>query len=113
MACHCAYGTRMMIFHDYTPAKSLFPSPTSGRRCPAGADEGGEVQTETRTVYTPRGLALLQQYVDVMPYPVVAIGGIGRHNYADVRATGVSGIAMISAITQAMNPEQEIDYFNA
>jgi thiamine-phosphate pyrophosphorylase len=36
--------------------------------------------------------------------PVVAIGGINQDNIAEVVATNVGGIAMISAITQACDP---------
>lgn len=37
--------------------------------------------------------------------PCVAIGGVGAANAADVRATGVAGIAVVSAICAAPDPE--------
>ncbi|MCB1755688.1 MAG: thiamine phosphate synthase [Gammaproteobacteria bacterium] len=39
-------------------------------------------------------------------YPVVAIAGIDAGNITKVAATGVSGIALISAISQAQDPEE-------
>jgi thiamine-phosphate pyrophosphorylase len=36
--------------------------------------------------------------------PCVAIGGIGTANAADVRATGVAGIAVVSAVCSAPDP---------
>lgn len=38
-------------------------------------------------------------------YPLVAIAGIKTHNISEVAATGVSGVAMITAITEADDPE--------
>jgi thiamine monophosphate synthase len=46
----------------------------------------------------------LQVFRDLLDYPLVAIGGINHHNLANVLATGVSGVAMISAITAAPDP---------
>lgn len=37
--------------------------------------------------------------------PCVAIGGIGPANAADVRATGVAGIAVVSAVCAAADPQ--------
>ncbi len=54
--------------------------------------------------WTPRGLDLLAQAVRVSPRPVVAIGGIGTHNLAQVRATGVAGWAVIGAIWRSADP---------
>lgn len=55
----------------------------------------------------PQGVSRLQQYVPVAaPYPTVAIGGITALRLADVAATGVDGIAVVTAITEATDPEQ-------
>ena len=55
--------------------------------------------------FTPRGIRRLKRVQALMSdYPVVAIGGINYERLADVKATGVDGIAVISAITQASDP---------
>jgi hydroxymethylpyrimidine kinase/phosphomethylpyrimidine kinase/thiamine-phosphate diphosphorylase len=59
--------------------------------------------------FSPRGLTQLRYWRQVLAdYPLVAIGGINLHNYQEVLATGVDGIAMISAITQATHPANTI-----
>lgn len=56
--------------------------------------------------YRPLGLERLSQWRQWLSprYPVVAIGGISLDQMAAVRATGVSGAAVVSAVTQALNP---------
>jgi hydroxymethylpyrimidine kinase/phosphomethylpyrimidine kinase/thiamine-phosphate diphosphorylase len=54
--------------------------------------------------FAPQGITKLQVFRDLLDYPLVAIGGINHHNLANVLATGVSGVAMISAITAAPDP---------
>ncbi|EIW90574.1 thiamine monophosphate synthase [Alishewanella agri BL06] len=55
----------------------------------------------------PQGVARLAQYVPlVAPYPTVAIGGINAERLAAVAATGVKSIAVVTAITEAADPEQ-------
>ncbi len=52
----------------------------------------------------PQGLQRLKQQQRILNYPLVAIGGINSTNFADVIATNVNGIAMISAITHSEDP---------
>ncbi len=52
----------------------------------------------------PIGLVGLKNIVSLSPKPVVAIGGINAQNAADVLATGVSGVAVISAILATKSP---------
>ncbi len=54
--------------------------------------------------FGPQGIAQLKHRVETLDYPVVAIGGINHQRLPDVLATGVNGIALISAITQASDP---------
>lgn len=57
--------------------------------------------------FAPQGIEQLHYWRRALHhYPIVAIGGINSGNMADVLKTGVDGIAMISAITQAKHPEQ-------
>lgn len=55
--------------------------------------------------WIPRGLEGLAYWQQVLTsYPLVAIGGINNTRARDIRALGINGIAMISAITQAKDP---------
>lgn len=59
--------------------------------------------------WIPHGITNLSYWKSLMQsYPWVAIGGINTDRITEVANTGVSGIAMISAITQAHNPEQTV-----
>ncbi len=75
----------------------------------AGADYIGcnaVFATPTKTdTGTPLGLDGLKELVESVDVPVVAIGGINTDNAADVMATGVAGIAVVSAIVSAEDPE--------
>ena len=51
------------------------------------------------------GIAGLRAMQARLPLPVVAIGGIQAGNAAEVAATGVAGIAVVSAICGADDPE--------
>lgn len=55
----------------------------------------------------PQGLTRLNAYCQLLDIPVVAIGGIKLKQLNEVARTGVDGVAVITAITQATNPEQE------
>jgi len=51
--------------------------------------------------FPPQGLDKLKRWCHLLPYPVVAIGGINLSNAADVIQCGVDGVAVIAAVTQA------------
>lgn len=58
--------------------------------------------------WIPHGIAGLQYWCEALAQqarPLVAIGGINKSNIADVAQCGTSGIALISAISKAKNPE--------
>lgn len=66
----------------------------------------------------PQGIAnLAAQVKDLSDIPTVAIGGITASHFADVLATGVGSIAVISAVTQAEDWQSAVknllNYFNA
>lgn len=61
--------------------------------------------TSKEMAFGAQGVAMLQRWKRTLDYPLVAIGGISLERAADVVATGVSGVALISAITQAKDPE--------
>jgi thiamine-phosphate pyrophosphorylase len=52
----------------------------------------------------PLGVDGTRAVCDVLPVPAVAIGGIGLANAAEVLATGVVGVAVVSAICAAECP---------
>jgi len=55
----------------------------------------------------PQGLDRLSRYVRLCPdIPTVAIGGINLSRINTVASTGVSGIAVVRAITQAVDPAE-------
>ena len=57
--------------------------------------------------YEPVGLERLKVWAqDAAPYPVVAIGGISLALMPGVLACGVDGVAVVSAVTLAQDPEQ-------
>ena len=57
--------------------------------------------------YTPVGLEQLKEWApQAAPYPVVAIGGISLERLPGVLACGVDGVAVVSAVTLAENPQQ-------
>ena len=55
--------------------------------------------------WIPQGLGNLRYWASVLPLPVVGIAGIDASNMADVAATGAASAAVISAITQAADPQ--------
>lgn len=59
--------------------------------------------------YEPVGLERLKLWApQAAPYPVVAIGGISLERLPGVLACGVDGVAVVSAVTLAADPEQAV-----
>lgn len=54
---------------------------------------------------SPLGLTQLTELIKLAKHPVIAIGGINAQNLPLLMPTGISGIAVISAITHAADPE--------
>jgi thiazole tautomerase (transcriptional regulator TenI) len=52
----------------------------------------------------PRGIEALNEVVDRVSIPVIALGGITPNNVLDVLSTGCAGIAMMSAVMNADDP---------
>jgi len=57
---------------------------------------------------SPFGVKKLAEIVKATTIPIVAIGGISLENLENVLETGVNGVAIISAILAAKNPEEEV-----
>jgi thiamine-phosphate pyrophosphorylase len=73
---------------DYLGVSPIFTTPT---------------KTDTAT---PLGLAGLKAIRRAVKTPLVAIGGVNRRNAAEVIHSGADGIAVVSAIVAAEDPEQ-------
>lgn len=74
----------------------------------AGADYvtfGHVYPTSSKPGMAPRGVRDLARIVESVDVPVLAIGGIDASNVREVLETGASGIAVISAILAAKDPE--------
>ena len=74
----------------------------------AGADYigvGAVFPTGTKKDAKPMPLSLLRDICGVVSIPAVAIGGIGEGNIGSLAGTGVSGVAVVSAIFAAPDPE--------
>jgi thiazole tautomerase (transcriptional regulator TenI) len=61
--------------------------------------------TNSKPDLPPRGLRALRQVVHSSRIPVIALGGITPANAAETLATGCAGIAIMSAVMEAINPE--------
>lgn len=76
---------------------------------PAGVDYigAGPVRaTATKPDHAPPiGLEGLARIVRLSPVPVVAIGGLGPGDAAALRAAGARGMAVVSAVVRAADPE--------
>ena len=55
--------------------------------------------------FNPQGIEQLQRWRRTLQYPLVAIGGINLERLPDILKTNVEGIALISAITKAADPD--------
>jgi hydroxymethylpyrimidine kinase / phosphomethylpyrimidine kinase / thiamine-phosphate diphosphorylase len=55
-------------------------------------------------LFKPQGIAQLKRWRKTLNYPLVAIGGINLERLDKICKSGVDGISLISAITNADNP---------
>jgi thiamine-phosphate pyrophosphorylase len=63
--------------------------------------------TPSKAAYgKPQGIAVLKEVVEKIRLPVYAIGGIKEENVGEVKATGVKGVALISAVLAAAAPAE-------
>jgi thiamine-phosphate pyrophosphorylase len=73
----------------------------------AGADYLGVTvwRTATKSGAEPKGLEGLRAVVAATPLPVVGIGGIHAGNAAEVLGAGAAGVAVVSSVAAAPDPE--------
>ena len=58
--------------------------------------------------FDPQGFAKIGQWVQLSPYPIVAIGGLKLKHCKKALEQGADGIALISDITEADDPEMQV-----
>lgn len=72
---------------------------------PSYASIGPIFPTKSKIMpFPPQGIDGLKKWRQLIRLPLVAIGGINNENIEEIKACGVEGIAMISAITQNSLP---------
>ncbi len=77
----------------------------------AGADYivfGHVFSSTSKPDLPPKGLKALQDLVDDIALPVIAIGGITPDKVSSVRETGAAGIAVMSGVLEAENPRKAL-----
>ncbi|WP_282076160.1 thiamine phosphate synthase [Maribacter aquivivus] len=62
--------------------------------------------TKTTDLAKPLGIAGLKEIRQLYAKPIVCIGGINKNNTRDLMDHGADGIAIVSAISKADNPEE-------
>ena len=80
------------------------PANISTRETPDFLVAGHLFPTSSKTGLPARGIEWLQSLVHESPYPIVAIGGIDASNAALAIQAGADGVALISALTDAVDP---------
>lgn len=68
---------------------------------------GAMFSTSTKTDVNVLPKEVLKDICEAVDIPVVAIGGIGKSNIAQLAGTGVDGVALVSAIFSADDIESE------
>lgn len=68
---------------------------------------GAMFSTSTKTDVDVLPIETLRDICAAVDIPVVAIGGIGKHNISQLSGTGVDGVALVSAIFAADDIENE------
>ena len=93
------------------PDRILGVSVADGAQAQAAATMGADYvgvtvwSTSTKPQAQARGPAGIRAVRQAVAIPAVGIGGIDRHNFAEVFQAGASGIAVISAVAGAVDPE--------
>lgn len=68
--------------------------------------------TKTTNLDSPLGIEGLKQLKTITNKPIICIGGINAENTKETFKNGADGIAVVSAISQAKNPEQATKHLN-
>lgn len=96
-------GISTHSFSELARAKALLPSYIAF---------GPIYPTKTKLMtFAPQGLAKLARWRKWVREPLVAIGGINLTNIADVLSTQVESVAVVSAVTKALDPHLACQQF--
>lgn len=117
---HIAGVCGVQLAHHSLPpheVKKAFPALKVGRsvhsleQAKRAREEGADYilyghifATGSKPDLKPRGLKELTRIVDALNVPVIAIGGIKPEHVAAITATGASGFAVMTGITEAHDP---------
>lgn len=67
-------------------------------------------QTKTKDLDAPLGIEGLKNIHSLSVKPIICIGGIHKGNILEIMQNGSAGVAVVSAISKAINPEEETKY---
>lgn len=97
-------GPDMMIGVSVHSVEEALEAVRNGADC---LGVGAMFSTSTKTAADVLTKETLRDICAAVEIPVVAIGGIGRSNIAQLAGTGVDGVALVSAIFAAADIENE------
>ncbi|KJD35948.1 thiamine-phosphate pyrophosphorylase [Tamlana sedimentorum] len=66
--------------------------------------------TKTKDLDKPMGISGLKNIRKISNNPIVCIGGVDEKNVSEIIKNGANGIAVVSAISKAKNPENAAKY---
>ncbi len=67
--------------------------------------------TSSKPGIPPRGLVAVKELCNTLHIPVIAIGGIQPQHVCELHAMGVAGIAVMSGIFEAEQPERQLERY--
>jgi thiamine-phosphate pyrophosphorylase len=97
-------GSDMLIGVSVHSVEEALEAVKNGADC---LGVGAVFSTSTKTDATVLQKETLRDICSAVDIPVVAIGGIGKNNIAQLAGTGVDGVALVSAIFAADDIERE------
>ena len=97
-------GEDMMIGVSVHSVEEALVAVRNGADC---LGVGAMFSTSTKADADVLTKEVLKEISDAVDTPVVAIGGISKDNMADLKGTGVDGVALVSAIFAAEDIEEE------
>ena len=97
-------GEDMMIGVSVHSVEEALEAVRNGADC---LGVGAMFSTSTKANADVLTKEVLKEICDAVDIPVVAIGGISKDNMAELKGTGVDGVALVSAVFAAEDIEKE------